>query len=75
MNLRQYTGQGKALVLHIENNEKFELFGTGSNSTSSMTDSSTNESLDQLILKGVFRSFDPNISNEILPARVSIKDR
>lgn len=63
------------MVLHIEDNEKFELSGTGSNSTSSMAGSSTNESLDQLILKGVFRSFNPNIPNEILPARVSIKDR
>jgi hypothetical protein len=71
MSLRQYTGHGKALVLHIEDNEKFELSGTWSNSTCSMTSSSMNESLDQLILESVF----PNMSNEILPARVSIKDR
>ncbi|KAK1253119.1 LOW QUALITY PROTEIN: hypothetical protein MKX08_004306, partial [Trichoderma sp. CBMAI-0020] len=75
MNLRQHTGQGKALVLHINDNEKFELSGAGSNSTCSITGSSINESLDQLILKGVFRSFNPNISNEILPARFSIQDR
>lgn len=75
MNLRQQTGRGKALVLHIEDNERFELSDTASNSIASTAVSSLNESLDQLILKGVFRSFNPNISNEILPARASIKDR
>ncbi|KAL7921714.1 hypothetical protein ACQKWADRAFT_321287 [Trichoderma austrokoningii] len=75
LSLRQHAGQGKALALYIEDNEKFELSETWSNSASLSTGSSLNESLDQLILKGVFRSFNPNISDEILPARVSIKDR
>lgn len=75
MNLRQCAGGGKALRLHIKDNGKFELSDTWSSTTSSMKGSSIHESLDELILKGVFRSFDFNISKEILPARASINDR
>ncbi|QYT02839.1 hypothetical protein H0G86_009824 [Trichoderma simmonsii] len=76
MNLRQHTGRGKSLVLLTKDIEEFELFGTWSSPTSSTTTSSSlNESLDQLILKGAFRPFNPAISDEMLPVRFSTKDR
>lgn len=72
MDLRQHTGQGKALTLLIE---KYGLFGTWSGPTSSVTGSSSKESLDHLILNGVFRPLSLNTFHAASPARISTKDK
>ncbi|KAL6698081.1 hypothetical protein J3F84DRAFT_366444 [Trichoderma pleuroticola] len=53
--IRQHTGQGKALMLLIE---KYGIFGAWANPTSSGPDPSSKESLDQLIEKGAFKPLD-----------------
>jgi hypothetical protein len=72
MDLRQHTGQGKALILLIE---KYGLFGAWSGPTSSVTCSSSKESLNQLILNGVFRPLSLNTLHAASPARISTKDK
>ncbi|KAM6482588.1 hypothetical protein HDV62DRAFT_46944 [Trichoderma sp. SZMC 28011] len=53
--IRQHTGQGKALMLLIE---KYGIFGAWANPTSSGPDPSSKESLNQLIEKGAFKPLD-----------------
>ncbi|UKZ73755.1 hypothetical protein TrVFT333_001405 [Trichoderma virens FT-333] len=53
--IRQHTGQGKALMLLIE---KYGIFGAWANPTSTGPDPSSKESLDQLIEKGAFKPLD-----------------
>ncbi|KAL7958815.1 hypothetical protein V8C34DRAFT_281795 [Trichoderma compactum] len=53
--IRQHTGQGKALMLLIK---KYGIFGAWANPTSSGPDPSSKESLDQLIEKGAFKPLD-----------------
>ncbi|KAK4081665.1 uncharacterized protein Triagg1_2406 [Trichoderma aggressivum f. europaeum] len=53
--IRQHTGEGKALMLLIE---KYGIFGAWANPTSSGPDPSSKESLDQLIEKGAFKPLD-----------------
>ncbi|KAJ5684064.1 uncharacterized protein N7477_000409 [Penicillium maclennaniae] len=72
MDLRQHTGQGKALTLLIE---KYGLFGAWSGPTSSATGSSSKESLGQLILNGIFRPLSLNTFHAASQARISTKDK
>ncbi|KAJ5899926.1 hypothetical protein N7495_004670 [Penicillium taxi] len=71
VDLRQHTGQGKALTLLIE---KYGLFGAWSAPTSSVAGVSK-DSLDQLILNGIFRPLSLNTFHAASPARISIKDK
>lgn len=70
--LQQYINQGKALVFLVE---KHGLFGAWSDPTSSVADLSSKESLDQLILKGVFKPLNLSMFYGESPARINTKDK
>ncbi|RFU77282.1 hypothetical protein TARUN_4958 [Trichoderma arundinaceum] len=71
--LRQHTGQGKALMLLIE---KYGLFGAWAGSASSGIGLSSKESLEQLIEKGAFKPLDlETLMHGPSSAKFSTKDK
>ncbi|KAL7784841.1 hypothetical protein V8C37DRAFT_342878 [Trichoderma ceciliae] len=71
--LKQHTGQGKALMLRIEN---YGLFGAWVDPASPGAGPSSKESLDQLIKKGAFKPLDlKTLIDGASPAKFSTKDK
>ncbi|KAL7937888.1 hypothetical protein V8C35DRAFT_290211 [Trichoderma chlorosporum] len=71
--IRQHMGQGKSLMLLIE---KYGIFGAWANSISSGPDSSSKESLEQLVEKGAFKPLDLQaLIHGASQAKFSTKDK